>query len=228
MLYCNFEVKVFKLQLCYYIHFWTNTIGKSINPLIFPAVLNNIIAIVTYSHACRNIVNTIKTSGHGSLEKYTSHFIWKGYERVIVWEVSWRLNKGCNILTPTLLAIAAFLSRSPGLLNQGPGGPASAGTWFSLLELEHWLQTLISNWLTCCRTRVIFDTHLLLVASQFALNSTRRQSRLSPDIFDQMHLLFTQMHFSSDSSARSEVNMLHYSSARMAFALNNPQRLICY
>ena len=75
---------------------------------------------VTYLYTCRNIINTIKTSGHSSLEKYTSHFIRKGYERVIVWEVSWRLNKDCNILTPTLLAIAAFLSRSPGLLNRGP------------------------------------------------------------------------------------------------------------
>ena len=37
---------------------------------------------------------------------------------------SWRPNKDCNILTPTLLAITAFLSCSPGLLNRGPGGPA--------------------------------------------------------------------------------------------------------
>ena len=63
---------------------------------------------------------------------YLSHFIrkwlWKGYERVIVWEVTWKLNKDCNILTPTLLAIAAFLSHSPGQLNRGLGGPASAGS----------------------------------------------------------------------------------------------------
>ena len=45
------------------------------------------------------------------------------------------------------------------------------------------------------------DVHLLPEASQFALNSTRRQSRLSPDKFDWMYLLFTQLHFSSDSSA---------------------------
>ena len=31
--------------------------------------------------------------------------------------------QNCNILTPTLLAITAFLSRSPGQLNRGPGGP---------------------------------------------------------------------------------------------------------
>ena len=35
--------------------------------------------------------------------------------------------QNCNILTPTLLVITAFLSRSPGLLNRGPGGPASLG-----------------------------------------------------------------------------------------------------
>ena len=33
-------------------------------------------------------------------------------------------------IDPTLLAITAFLSRSPGLLNWGPGGPASLGAAF--------------------------------------------------------------------------------------------------
>ena len=32
----------------------------------------------TYIYPWRIIFNTIKTSGHSSLEKYTSHFIWKG------------------------------------------------------------------------------------------------------------------------------------------------------
>ena len=40
---------------------------------------------------------------------------------------------------PTLLAITAFLSRSPGLLNRWLWGPASARTWFSF-------QHLVSNW----------------------------------------------------------------------------------
>ena len=43
-----------------------------------------------------------------------------------MWEVSWRLNKDCNIWPPALLAITALLSRSPGLLNRGPGGPAGS------------------------------------------------------------------------------------------------------
>ena len=35
--------------------------------------------------------------------------------------------QNCNILTPTLMVITAFLSRSPGLLNRGPGDSASQG-----------------------------------------------------------------------------------------------------
>ena len=64
-----------------------------------------------------------KDERHSSLEKYTSHFIQKG----CVWE-KLETEQNCNILTPTLLAIIAFLSHSPGLLNQGPGGSADAGT----------------------------------------------------------------------------------------------------
>ena len=61
-----------------------------------------------------------KDERHSSLEKYTSHFI----ERVVC-EKELETEQNCNISTPTLLAITAFLSRSPGLLNRGPGGPAS-------------------------------------------------------------------------------------------------------
>ena len=93
--------------------------------------------MTNYTHIhYRNIVNTIKTSGHSSLEKYTSHFIWKGCVR----EGSWRLNRMATYWPPpTLLTITAFHSRSSGLLNWGPGVPASAGTWFSF-------QYLLSNW----------------------------------------------------------------------------------
>ena len=35
--------------------------------------------------------------------------------------------QNCNILTPTLMAITAFLCCSPGLPNRGHGGPASLG-----------------------------------------------------------------------------------------------------
>ena len=48
----------------------------------------------TYTYACKNIFNTIKTSGHSSLGKYTSHFIrngWKGLQKVMCerWVGDW-------------------------------------------------------------------------------------------------------------------------------------------
>ena len=63
-----------------------------------------------------------KDERHSSLEKYTSHFI----ERVVC-ERELETEQNCNILTLTLMAITAFLSCSPRLLNRGPGGPASLG-----------------------------------------------------------------------------------------------------
>ena len=43
--------------------------------------------------------------------------------------------QNCNILTPTLLAITAFLSCSPVLLNPGPGGPLlDAGFLYRILS----------------------------------------------------------------------------------------------
>ena len=33
---CSLDVNEFKLQWHYYVHFWTNTLGKGMNPLISP------------------------------------------------------------------------------------------------------------------------------------------------------------------------------------------------
>ena len=75
--------------------------------------------------------DTITTSGHSSLEKYTSHFI----ERVVC-ERELDTDQRLQHIDPTTpLAITAFLSRSPGLLNRGSGHPASAETWFSFQHL---------------------------------------------------------------------------------------------
>ena len=66
-----------------------------------------------------------KDERHSLLEKYTSHFI----ERVVC-ERELETEQNCNILTPTPMATAASLSRSPGLLNRGPGGPTTLGAGF--------------------------------------------------------------------------------------------------
>ena len=96
--------------------------------------------------------DTIKTSGHSSLEKYTSHFIRKGYERYYLWEVSWRLNRTATYwpLPQTLLAITAFLSRSPGLLNLGAWWPSLC--WDMVLIPASSLQLI---WTSCHRGYII-------------------------------------------------------------------------
>ena len=35
---CGIVVREFVLQLCYYVHFRANTLGKGMNPLILPAM----------------------------------------------------------------------------------------------------------------------------------------------------------------------------------------------
>ena len=89
--------------------------------------------------ACRNIFNRIKTSGHSSLEKFTSHFI----ERVVC-ERELETEQNCNILSPQLFWLSQpFFSRFHGLLNRGAGCPASAGTWFSF---QHLLSNSLELW----------------------------------------------------------------------------------
>ena len=75
------------------------------------------------------------------------------------------------------MAITAFLSRSPVLLNRGPGGPAS---------LEHVPHSSIfspTNWTSCAPSCIIIWRPLFFLrASKLGLNSTSLRSRLYPDI----------------------------------------------
>ena len=75
------------------------------------------------------------------------------------------------------MAITAFLSRSPGLLNRGPEGPLC---WVLVFSTASYLQLsdfLSSLGLYNCSTPTFFSW-----ASQITLNSTRPQSKLYPDI----------------------------------------------
>ena len=55
-------------------------------------------------------------------------------------------NEYCNILTsPAPRNIAVCLSRSPGLLNRGPGAQLSAESLFSLFDLDHCLKLQLLN-----------------------------------------------------------------------------------
>ena len=74
--------------------------------------------------------DAMKTSGHSSLEKYTSHFIWKGSKGLLKvllcerWVGDWTELQHIDPYTYGHDSISFPFS---GLLNRGPGGPASLG-----------------------------------------------------------------------------------------------------
>ena len=149
--------------------------------------------------------DAITTSGHSSFDKYTSHFIrngWKGLRKVMCdrWVVDW--TKTETYWPPpsssghSSASFSFFWAAQPGTL----GGLASllrAGSHRSIWNTDFKLWTPTA-WLPVSAGYIIVLR---------PLNSTRRQSRLSPDLFDRMHMLFTQVHISFDSLAGSEVNM---------------------
>ena len=116
--------------------------------------------------------------------------------------------QNCNILTPTLMAITAFLSRSPELLNQGPGGPFC---WVLVFSTASYLQLQLLNrepegplrWVLAFSTafslQLIELTELFnsstptffLWASQIALIQPVHGLGYILIFLDQMHLLFT-------------------------------------
>ena len=131
--------------------------------------------VVPYTYACRNIVNTIKTSEDSSLEKYTSHFIWKGYERFIVWEVSWRLNKDCNILTPSSSGYSSASFSFCWAAQPGAWVAASAETRFLLLELQQLTPNSVSK-----LTRTSYGTGLYNCLTPTCFSERRICTQFNP------------------------------------------------
>ena len=140
-------------------------------------------------HAARK--STIMTNEHTSLEKYTSYTLFemvaKGLRKGYVWDVSWRLNRDCNILTPSssVFSSTSFSfcwAAQLGALRAQP----SAESWFSLPRTATTDSKLTE--LPVAPVISLFVAHLLPVIVASAPNSTRPLSRLYPDIFNQMHL----------------------------------------
>ena len=122
--------------------------------------------------------------------------------------------QNCNILTPTLLAIIAFLSCSPGLLTREPGAQTwssiqhllsncncsigglrapSVGCWFSLPHLISNSLDLWLTWTSCSRGYKKIDLHPLLASVTISHSIQPLDSQGYILIFlDRMHLLFTQ------------------------------------
>ena len=96
----------------------------------------------TYTYTCRNIFNTIKMSGHSSLEKYTSHFIWKGSKGLLKvllcerWVGDWTEQQHID---PHSYGHNSFSFPFSWAAQPGAWGPSLSGTWSSF-------QHLLSNW----------------------------------------------------------------------------------
>ena len=130
-------------------------------------------------------------------------------------EKKFETEQNCNILTPTLLAIIAFLSRSPGLLNWGlvfsissylqlvwsptdlicnysiGGLRVHSARWW--LSLPH----LVSNWLNFLYTELYNSSTstFFLWTSQIGLIQPVHDQGYVLIFLERMHLLFTQVHF---------------------------------
>ena len=108
---------------------------------------------------------------------------WKG----CVWEVSWRPNKDCNILTPQLFWLSQPVF--PVLLSWSTEGLGAQtllghGSHSSIFSPTLSPTPTALNFLTPGLYTNLTPTYFLR-ASQFALNSTLRHSRSPPDIIRQ-------------------------------------------
>ena len=127
--------------------------------------------------------DTIKTSGHIYLSLYSKGLCVRGEL-----ETEQRLQ---HIDPPQLFWLSQpFFSVLLGCSTGGLGAQPQLGHGFHSRVFPptdlNFLSTGLYNNLT--------STYFLR-ASHFTLNSTRRQSKLSHDIIDRTHLLFTQVHF---------------------------------
>ena len=157
----------------------------------------------------QNYNDTIKTSDRGVFKKIPLTL----FERVVC-ERELETEHNCNILTPTLLAITAFLSRSHRLLNWGLGAhsvgglvffaasylqlvwypTAQSGAWGLLLLCFSIASGLQTNWLPVFTELYNSSTLIFLWASQIALIQPIHGQGYNI-LIDRMHLLFTKVHF---------------------------------
>ena len=132
----------------------------------------------------------------------------KGFEGYYYVRGELETGQNCNILTPTLLAITAFLSSSPELLNRRHRGPASAGTWFSF---QHLLSN--SSELPVARVDNNLTSTYFLRASQFRTQFNPSTVKVAPDLLISLtgcNCNLDRCNSYFDSLAGSEVNMQHF------------------
>ena len=109
------------------------------------------IHIQLYKYTCGNIVNTIMTNETQFFRKIYLSLYSKGLRKGYVWEVSRRLNKDCNILTPS-----SSVPSSTSLLFRWAAQPEamraqlSAGSGSHCLELQQLTPNSKLTRSSCC------------------------------------------------------------------------------
>ena len=132
--------------------------------------------------------STIMTNELTSLEKYTTHTLFKRVAKGLCVGGELETEQTATYWPQIPLTIAALLSHSAGLLNRGSWGPKpSVWTWFSLPRTATRTSTA---WLQLTRNLCGTGFYNYLTSTYFpwASHSTRPRSRLYLDIFDRMHL----------------------------------------
>ena len=140
----------------------------------------------TYTYACRNNFNTIKTSEDTSLEKHTSHFIWKGSKGLLKvllsewWVGDWTELQHIDSHSDGHNSVSLPFSWAA---QPGAWGPSLSGTWSSFQHrLSNWselqliwtptdLNILSPGYIIIWHPPTTCERH------NFALNSNPRQSR---------------------------------------------------
>ena len=126
--------------------------------------------------------------------------------------MSWRLNKNCNILTPSSSGYSSTSFSSCGAAQSGAlRAQLSAGSGSHCFELQQLTPNsdLQLTRTSCCTGLYNCLTYTCFSERRICTQFNPSTVKVSPDIFDRTHLLFTQVHFLFDSSAVSEVNMLY-------------------
>ena len=151
--------------------------------------------------------NTIKTSGHSSLEKSTSHFIWKGSKGLLKvllcerWVGDWT---ELQHIEPHSYGHNSVSFPFSWAAQPGAKGPSVYVTWFSF-------QHLLSNWSELPVTG-IWRPLFFLRASQFRTQFNPSTIKVTPDLLTTSTGCTFYLHMCisySDNLAGSEVNIQH-------------------
>ena len=142
---------------------------------------------------------------------YLSDFIrngTKGLRKGYVWEVSWRLNKTVTYWPPSSSGYSStsfsfYWAAQPGAW--GPSSQSGAGFHAGILSPKLWLQLTKLPFAPGC---IIVWRSSASCGCHFCTKLNPSTVKVIPDIFDRMHLLFTQVHFLFDSLYNSEFYLI--------------------